>query len=294
MAILIHSDTRVMVQGITGHQGQFHARAMAASGTKVVAGVTPGKGGQFVDTIPVFDTVAEAVESTGADAWVSFVPAAMAKDAAYEAIDHQLNPMVLITEHIPIHDTVKIISLAANRRIRVIGPNTAGLFAPGHCKMGIMPAHIFRPGPIGIVSRSGTLTYEIVSQLSQQGFGQSTAVGLGGDPVVGLSFIAVLELFEQDPETKAVVLIGEIGGSAEEEAARFIPGHITKPVFAYIAGRTAPAGKRMGHAGAVISGTSGSAETKTKALAEAGVQVAWLPGDIPRLVEQTLRRSEFR
>ncbi|MCX5974018.1 MAG: succinate--CoA ligase subunit alpha, partial [Coprothermobacterota bacterium] len=193
-----------------------------------------------------------------------------------------------------IHDTVKIISLAANRRIRVVGPNTAGLFAPGHCKMGIMPAHIFRPGPIGIVSRSGTLTYEIVSQLSQQGFGQSTAVGLGGDPVVGLSFIEVLELFEQDPETKAVVLIGEIGGSAEEEAARFIPGHITKPVFAYIAGRTAPAGKRMGHAGAVISGTSGSAETKTKALAEAGVQVAWLPGDIPRLVEQTLGRSEFR
>ncbi|MCX5974130.1 MAG: succinate--CoA ligase subunit alpha, partial [Coprothermobacterota bacterium] len=214
MAILIHSDTRVMVQGITGHQGQFHARAMAASGTKVVAGVTPGKGGQFVDTIPVFDTVAEAVKSTGSDAWVSFVPAAMAKDAAYEAIDHQLNPMILITEHIPIHDTVKIISLAANRRIRVVGPNTAGLFAPGHCKMGIMPANIFRPGPRGLVARSGTLTDEIVSQLSPHGFAQSTAVGLGGDPVVGLSFLEVLELFEQDPETKAVVLIDEIGGSA--------------------------------------------------------------------------------
>jgi succinyl-CoA synthetase alpha subunit len=294
MAILIRSDTRVIVQGITGHQGQFHARAMAASDTKVVAGVTPGKGGQLVDMIPVFDTVREAVESTGANAWVCFVPAAMAKDAAYEAIDHELNPIVIITEHIPIHDTVKIVSLAASRKIRVVGPNTAGLFAPGLCKMGIMPAHIFRPGPIGLVSRSGTLTYEIVSQLSRHGFGQSTAVGLGGDPVVGLSFIEVLGLFEQDPETKAVVLIGEIGGSAEEEAARFIPGNITKPVFAYIAGRTAPAGKRMGHAGALISGTSGSAEAKIKALAEAGVFVAQLPGDLPRLVEQTLRGSEVR
>jgi succinyl-CoA synthetase alpha subunit len=294
MAILIHSDTRVIVQGITGHQGQFHARAMAANGTKIVAGVTPGKGGQFVDSIPVFDTVREAVEATGADAWVCFVPAAMAKDAAYEAIDRRLNPMVVITEHIPIHDTIKIVSLAASKGIRVVGPNTAGLFSPGQCKMGIMPAPIFRPGPIGIVSRSGTLTYEIVSQLSRQGFGQSTAVGLGGDPVVGLSFVEVLELFEQDSATKAVVLIGEIGGSAEEEAAYFIPGNITKPVFAYIAGRTAPVGKRMGHAGALISGTSGSAETKTKALAEAGVHVAWLPGDIPRLVEQRLGRGEFR
>lgn len=288
MAILVGQHTRVLVQGITGYQGEFHTARMLEFGTQVVAGVTPGKGGTKVHGVPVFDTVEEAVDATGANASCVFVPARFAKDATLEAIAAGLDPVVVITEHVPVHDTIAMVDFARRKGIHVVGPNGPGVTAPGRCKIGIMPSHLFRPGPVGLVSRSGTLTYEIVAGLSTAGLGQSTAVGMGGDPVVGTTFVELLELFEADPETEAIVLVGEIGGSAEEEAARFIRERVRKPVVAYVAGRTAPPGKRMGHAGAVISGTEGTAQAKVEALERAGVAVAELPTRVAELVRRAL------
>jgi len=288
MAILIDERTRVLVQGITGYQAEFHTRRMLEFGTKLVAGTRPGKGGTAVHGVPVFDTVAEAVRQTGATASCIFVPAPAAKDAAMEAIAHGLDPVVIITEHIPIHDAVAVMAYARAQGVRVVGPNCPGLASPGRCKIGIMPNHLFKEGPVGVVSRSGTLTYEIVAALTGVGIGQSTAVGLGGDPVVGMSFEDALALFGADAQTEAVVLIGEIGGSAEEEAARHIAAGFSKPVVAYVAGRTAPPGKRMGHAGAVISGSEGTAAAKIEALSAAGVAVADLPGRVAGLVQARL------
>ncbi|MDR7521864.1 MAG: succinate--CoA ligase subunit alpha [Armatimonadota bacterium] len=280
MAILVDEHTRVLVQGITGYQGEFHTRRMLEFGTKVVAGTSPGKGGQAVAGVPVFDTVAEAVERTGATASCIFVPARGAKDAAMEAIASRLDPVVIITEHIPVHDAIRIVAAARAARVSVVGPNGPGVTSPGRCKIGIMPNHLFRRGGVGLVSRSGTLTYEIVAGLTRAGLGQSTALGLGGDPVVGLSFQEAIRLFNEDPETEAIVMVGEIGGSAEEEAARFIQASVRKPVVGYIAGLTAPPGKRMGHAGAVISGGEGTAQAKIAALQAAGVRVVELPGRV--------------
>ncbi|HVH31717.1 MAG TPA: succinate--CoA ligase subunit alpha [bacterium] len=288
MSVLISAKTRLLIQGITGYQGEFHAARMREFGTKIVAGVTPGKGGTDAQGVPVFETIAEAVAATGATAACLFVPARAAKDAALEAIEERLDPIVIITEGIPVHDSVQIVAYAGQNGVHVIGPNCPGLTSPGQCKIGIMPNPLFSEGPVGVISRSGTLTYEIVAALTQHGIGQSTALGLGGDPVVGMSFTDGLRLFEDDPLTKAVILIGEIGGSAEEEAAQFIRAHMTKPVVGYIAGRTAPAGKRMGHAGAVISGTAGTAASKIAALEAAGVRVATLPADVVRLVREVL------
>ena len=290
MAILIDEGTRVLVQGITGYQAEFHTQRMLEFGTQVVAGTRPGKRGTRVHDVPVFDTVAEAVAETGATASCLFVPAPFAKDAALEAIAHHLDPVVIITEHIPVHDAVLIMAYARAQGVRVVGPNCPGLASPGRSRMGIMPNHLFRPGPVGVVSRSGTLTYEIVAALTQAGIGQSTALGLGGDPVVGMSFQDALALFGEDPQTEVVVLIGEIGGSAEETAARFIATRFHKPVVAYIAGRTAPPGKRMGHAGAVISGSAGTAAAKIEALSGVGAAVADLPGQVVGLVRSRLTR----
>jgi succinyl-CoA synthetase alpha subunit len=284
MAILIDEHTRVLVQGITGYQGEFHARRMLEFGSKVVAGVTPGKGGQQVAGVPVFDTVAEAVAATGATASCIFVPARGAKDAALEAIASRLNPVVVITEHIPVHDAIEVVATARAAGVQVIGPNGPGLASPGRCKIGIMPNDLFRPGSVGFVSRSGTLTYEIVAGLTNAGIGQSTAVGLGGDPVIGLNFIEAIKMFNDDPETQAIVMVGEIGGAAEEEAARFIKASVKKPVVGYIAGLTAPPGKRMGHAGAVISGSEGTAQGKIKAMEAAGITVVDLPGRVAGVV----------
>ena len=289
MSVLIDRSTRVLVQGITGYQGEFHTAQMRAFGTQVVAGTTPGKGGQHADGVPVFETIAEAVRETGANAACSFVPARFAADAALEAIEAGLNPVVIITEGIPVHDALRIVRYAQQKDVRVVGPNCPGLTSPGRSKIGIMPNDLFKEGPVGVISRSGTLTYEIVAGLTARGIGQTTAVGLGGDPVVGTNFTDALQVFQGDPETEAIVLIGEIGGSAEEEAARFITAHVTKPVVGYIAGRTAPAGKRMGHAGAVISGSEGTAAAKVEALRAAGVRVATLPGEVAKLVEEVLR-----
>lgn len=288
MSILINKETRVVVQGITGYQGEFHTARMLEFGTQVVAGVTPGKGGMQVHGVPVFETVAEAVRSTGANAACVFVPARFAMDAALEAIEARLDPVAIITEGIPVHDVLPVVELARQRSVRVVGPNCPGVTSPGRSKIGIMPNDLFTPGPAGVISRSGTLTYEIVAALTRERIGQSTAVGLGGDPVVGMSFTDALRLFQDDPETEVVVLIGEIGGSAEEEAARFITAHVTKPVVGYIAGRTAPPGKRMGHAGAVISGSEGTAAAKIEALQGAGVKVAALPGDVADLVRKAV------
>jgi len=288
MAILIDERTRVVVQGITGYQGEFHARRMLEFGTRVVAGTSPGKGGQRVADVPVFDTVAEAVAQTGATASCIFVPARGARDAALEAIASRLDPVVVITEHVPVHDAIRVVAAARAAGVRVIGPNGPGLTSPGRCKIGIMPNHLFTQGGVGLVSRSGTLTYEIVAGLTHAGLGQSTAVGLGGDPVVGLSFTEAIRLFNDDPETTAIVLVGEIGGSAEEEAARFIKASVRKPVAGYIAGRTAPPGKRMGHAGAVISGTEGTAQAKIAALEAAGVRMVELPGQVPEVLRSLL------
>ena len=289
MPILIDERTRVLVQGITGYQGGFHAQRMIEFGTQVVAGVTPGKGGTEVHGVPVFNTVADAVAQTGATTSCLFVPARFAKDAAMEAIAARLDPVVIITEHIPVHDAIALVALAKAQNVRVVGPNCPGVTSPGRSKIGIMPNHLFRQGPAGVVSRSGTLTYEIVAALTHSGVGQSTAVGLGGDPVVGIGFEEALALFGQDPQTEVVVLIGEIGGSAEEAAARFITAGFPKPVVAYIAGRTAPPGKRMGHAGAVISGSEGTAAAKIEALTAAGAAVADLPGQVAELVRARLR-----
>jgi len=284
MAIFIDENTRVVVQGITGKQGSFHARQMLDYGTKVVAGVSPGKAGQTVAGIPVYNTVADAVKQAGANASVLFVPAPFAKDAALEAIASGIEIVVLIPEHIPVQDAMQILAFAREKGATVVGPNTFGLVSSGKCKIGIMPNQFFLPGKVGVVARSGTLSYEIVGNLKAAGFGTSTVVGLGGDRVVGLSFIDVLKRLENDPQTEAIVMVGEIGGSAEEEAAAFIADNIEKPVVAYLAGKSAPPGKRMGHAGAIIERGKGTFAGKVKALSAAGVKVAELPFQVPELL----------
>jgi succinyl-CoA synthetase alpha subunit len=277
MSILVDNDTRLVVQGFTGSEGSFHAEQMLDYGTNVVAGVTPGKGGAEHLGRPVFNTVAEAVDEEGANASIIFVPPPFAADAVQEAVAAGIEVVICITEGIPVRDMVPTYHYARSRGARLIGPNCPGVITPGEAKVGIMPAKIFEEGPVGVISRSGTLTYETVDQLTRQGLGQSTAVGIGGDPVVGTRFIDALRLFEEDDQTEAVVLIGEIGGSAEEEAAEYVEAHMSKPVFAFIAGRTAPPGRRMGHAGAIVSGGQGTAEGKFAALEEAGVTVVKNP-----------------
>ncbi len=288
MSVLVDNDTRVVVQGITGKEGSFHARACRDYGTKMVAGVTPGKGGQKMDDIPVFNTVTEAVAHTGANTSLIFVPPAFAADAILEAAAAGLKVIVCITEGIPTLEMVKVMAVLKNTGIRLIGPNCPGIISPGKAKVGIMPWHIHREGPIGVVSRSGTLTYEAVHQLTLLGLGQSTCVGIGGDPIIGTDFIDLLKLFQSDPQTEGIVLIGEIGGTAEEEAAAFIKSEVTKPVVAFVAGQTAPPGKRMGHAGAIISGGSGRAADKIVALKAAGVTVAPTIADLGVIVKQVM------
>jgi succinyl-CoA synthetase alpha subunit len=280
MAILVDKKTRLIVQGLTGREGTFHAKACAAYGTQVVGGVTPGKGGTVHEGWPIFNTVLEAVEKTGADTTVIFVPPPFAADAIMEAADAGLDLIVCITEGIPTLDMVKAWEFLQNRRSRLIGPNCPGIISPGKCKVGIMPGSIHKEGAIGIVSRSGTLTYEAVHQLTQRGIGQSTAIGIGGDPIIGTSFLDALDLFNRDQETEAVIMIGEIGGDAEEAAAEFVKAHMKKPVVGFIAGQTAPPGRRMGHAGAIISGGKGTAAEKIRAMESAGIRVAKSPADI--------------
>lgn len=285
MAIMVGKGTNAIVQGITGSQGAFHTQLMLQYGTNIVAGVTPGRGGGIVHGIPVFDTVKEAIDRFNINASIIFVPAPFAKDAALEAISAKLNPVIVITEGIPVKDEIQMMEFAKQKGTTIIGPNTPGIITPNECKLGIMPGHIFKPGKIGLVSRSGTLTYEIAASLTNAGLGQSTCLGIGGDPVVGLSFVDVLEFFRKDSGTDAVAMIGEIGGNAEETAADYIANtKYPKPIAAYIAGRAAPPGKRMGHAGAIIMGKSGTAETKIEALRNAGVKVALKPGEIPKLL----------
>jgi len=290
MAILVDKNTRLLVQGITGREGEFHSQQMIAYGTRVVAGVTPGKGGQWAcdGRVPVFDTVAEAAAETEANASVVFVPARFAADAMLESADAGIPLIVCITEGIPTLDMIRVRAYLDQKGTRLVGPNCPGLLSPGQAKVGIMPGHIATPGPVGVVSRSGTLTYEVVYALTARGFGQTTCVGIGGDPIIGTTFIDVLELFEQDPLTEQVVLIGEIGGSDEERAARFIAERMTKPVTAFVAGRTAPPGKRMGHAGAIIEGGTGTAAEKIAAFEAVGVPVAEHPEQISDLVGQNL------
>jgi succinyl-CoA synthetase alpha subunit len=291
VSILVDRDTRVLVQGITGREGSFHTEQMVEYGTNVVSGVTPGGKGKSVAGVPVFDTVADAVAETAPNVAIIFVPARFAPDAIYEAVDNDLPLVVCITEGIPVVDMVPLYVHAQNRGTRLLGPNCPGLITPGEAKVGIMPGFIHIPGPVGVVSRSGTLTYEVVDALSRAGTGQSTAVGIGGDPVIGTSFVDVLGLFEADPATEAIVMIGEIGGNDEETAARFIQDHVTKPVVGFIAGRTAPPGKRMGHAGAIISGGSGTATEKMAALEASGVRVVDRPSAVPDAIQAALRTS---
>ncbi|ENN95888.1 succinyl-CoA synthetase subunit alpha [Methanocaldococcus villosus KIN24-T80] len=281
--ILLDENTRAIVQGITGRQGSFHTKKMLEAGTKIVAGVTPGKGGKEVHGVKVYDTVKRAVEEHDANASVVFVPAPHAKDAVYEAIDAGIELIVVITEHIPIHDTMEFVNYAEELGVKIIGPNTPGIASPRVGKLGIIPMEVLKEGDIGIVSRSGTLTYEIANQIKNSGFGVSTCVGIGGDPIVGLGFREILEMFENDCETEVVVLIGEIGGSAEERAAEYIK-KMKKPVIAYIAGKSAPKGKRMGHAGAIIEGEKGTAESKIKALKNVGAYIANNISDIPKIL----------
>jgi len=285
--IFLDDDTRCVVQGITGKQGSFHTRSMLEYDTNIVAGTSPGKGGQEFEGVPVYNSIAEIKEEMDVNASIIFIPAPFAKDAAFEAIS-QLDLAVIITEHIPVHDSMEIAQYAQNNNCKVIGPNTPGIITPGIGKLGIMPTHIFNPGDIGIVSRSGTLTYEVASQITQAGLGQSTCLGIGGDPVVGMDFADVLQKFEDDPDTRAMAMIGEIGGNAEEKAAEYIADNITKPVVAYIAGRTAPPGKRMGHAGAIIEGDAGTAETKMKSLTVAGVEVVDQPSQIAKVMKEII------
>ncbi len=290
MAILLTKDNRVIVQGITGRDGSFHTKLMLEYGTNIVGGVTPGKGGQEVHGVPVFNTVKEAVKETGADTSIIFVPAKFAADAMMEAIDAGIKLVVTITEGIPVNDVMKAKLFAEERGARIIGPNCPGLITPGQAKVGIMPGHIFKEGGVGVVSRSGTLTYEIVSHLTANGFGQSTAIGIGGDPIIGTKFIDALRLFKDDPQTEAVVLIGEIGGTDEQDAADYIAKEFNKPVVAFIAGRTAPKEKRMGHAGAIIMGSEGTYEEKRKKFESVGVPVADLPEEVPKLLKDLLKR----
>ncbi len=290
MGVLVNRDTKVLVQGITGREGSFHTGLMLKYGTRIVAGVTPGKGGLSIHGIRVYDTVREAVESVGGiDASIVFVPAKYASDAVYEAIDNDIKVIVVITEGIPVHEELEFISYAKRRGVVIIGPNTPGIMVPGETKIGIMPSNVFKPGRIGLVSRSGTLTYEIAREMGRTGYGVSTVIGLGGDPVTGLNFVEAYELFAQDNETDAVVLIGEIGGDAEERFAKYYSElSVKKPVIAYIAGKTAPPGKRMGHAGAIISMGMGDYMSKRKALINAGIPVADKPSDIPILLRKIL------
>ena len=289
MSVLVNNGTRVVVQGITGKEGSFHARACRDYGTKVVAGVTPGKGGQRMDDIPVFNTVAQAVSGAGANTSLIFVPPAFAADAILEAQAAGIKVIVCITEGIPTLEMVKVMRSLQGTDIRLIGPNCPGIISPGEAKVGIMPGHIHQQGPMGVVSRSGTLTYEAVYQLSLLGIGQSTCVGIGGDPIIGTNFIDMLKLFAADSQTEGVVLIGEIGGTAEEEAAAFIKANFKKPVVAFIAGQTAPPGKRMGHAGAIISGGSGKASDKIAALEAAGITVTKTIADLGQVVKERMR-----
>jgi succinyl-CoA synthetase alpha subunit len=294
MSVLLTRETRVVVQGITGHQGTVHSRQMREFGTNVVAGVTPGKGGSSVEGVPVFDSVREAVETAHANASCIFVPAPFARDALLESVDAGIRLAVVVTEHIPFHDMLVMYHYARAHSARIIGPNCPGIATPGVAKVGIIPNVVFRPGRVGVVSRSGTLTYEIVSGIKEQGLGQSTCLGLGGDPVVGTSFVDALPLFQEDPDTDVVVLVGEIGGTAEEDAAEYISRKFSKPVVAYIAGRSAPPGKRMGHAGAIISRGKGTAETKLAALQAAGARVARFPYEIPDLVAEIVQHEARR
>ena len=288
MSIFVDEKTKVVVQGITGRDGSFHTKQMLDYGTKVVAGVTPGKAGQEVEGIPVFNSVKEAVKETGANASVIYVPPAFATDALYEAVDAGVELVVCITEGLPVNNMLKVFNYLKTKNTRLIGPNCPGLISPGKTKLGILPAQIHKQGNIGVVSRSGTLTYEVVFALTNENLGQSTCIGIGGDPVIGTNFIDCLNAFQEDPETEAIVMIGEIGGTDEENAAEFIKNHVTKPVVSFIAGRTAPPGKRMGHAGAIISGGKGTAEEKIEALNSAGVPVAEIPQDIPKLINERL------
>ncbi len=289
MAILLTSENKVLVQGITGRDGSFHTKLMLDYGTKILAGVTPGKGGQKVHGVPVYNTVKEAVKEHGVDTSIIFVPARFAADAIMEAADSGIKLIVVITEGIPVKDVIEAKEFAESKGARIIGPNCPGIITPGQSKVGILPAHIFKPGKIGVVSRSGTLTYEIVSHLTNNGFGQSTAIGIGGDPVIGTKFVDVLRMFKEDPDTEGVVLIGEIGGTDEQDAAEYISKEFNKPVVAFIAGRTAPKEKRMGHAGAIIMGSEGTYDEKRKKFEEVGVRVADLPEDIPKILKEILK-----
>lgn len=289
MSILIDANTRLLVQGITGGEGTFHTQGCLDYGTNVVAGVTPGRGGMlWQDRIPVINTVQEAARETEANASIIFVPAPAAADSILEAADAGLSPIVCITEFIPTVDMLTVRHYIRDKDIRLIGPNCPGIISPGKCKAGIMVGEAFTPGRVGICSRSGTLTYEVAAMLTEEGIGQSTCVGIGGDPIVGSTFVDILELFQQDPQTDAVVIIGEIGGTAEQGAAAFIKEKMTKPVVAFVAGSTAPPGQRMGHAGAIITGSAGRADEKKKALANAGVHIAESPPDIPSIIKETL------
>jgi len=291
MSILINKQTRVICQGITGRVGQFHTKGCKEYGTKMVGGVTPGKSGETVEGLPVFDTVEQAVAATGADATMIFVPPAFTADAILEAIDAGIKTVVAITEGVPVVDMVRVYDVVRRSKGTLIGPNCPGVITPDECKIGIMPGYIHKKGPIGLMSRSGTLTYEAVWQLTSLGLGQSTCVGLGGDPIVGTSFVDLLAMFQADPATEAILMMGEIGGTAEEEAAAYVKAHVTKPVAAFIAGRTAPPGKRMGHAGAIISGGKGTAADKVAALEAAGIVVAESPADMGTAMQRAMARK---
>ena len=290
MTVLVNSETRVLVQGITGSQGQLHTRGCRDYGTSIVSGVTPGKGGQDFEGVPIFNTVKQAVEATGANATMIFVPPPFAADAIIEAAAVKIPLIVAITEGVPVQDMVRAVNYVKRQGVRLIGPNCPGVITPGECKIGIMPGSIHQPGKIGVVSRSGTLTYEAVGQLSGVGLGQSTCIGIGGDPVNGTNFIDCLRMFQDDPGTEAIVMIGEIGGDAEEQAAAFVKEYVTKPIVSFIAGQTAPPGRRMGHAGAIISGGKGTAAEKMAALQDAGIHVVPTPADIGEKMVEVLKK----